>query len=161
MDIQEIPLTRIDGTVTSLSEYAGRAILIVNVASKCGNTPQYAGLQRLYETYANRGFTILGFPCNQFLAQEPGSASQIQDFCTLNYGVTFPLMSKIKVNGRHRHPLYDTLTEVPDANGKAGKVEWNFEKFLLAPNGTITRFRPGVQPEDPAVITAIESALPA
>lgn len=160
MKLTEVPLTTLDGTRTSLAEYGGRAILVVNVASKCGMTPQYAQLEELQQRYADRGFTVLGVPCNQFLGQEPGSAEDIQTFCAMNYGVTFPMLEKTKVNGRHSHPLYRILRDVPDGAGRAGRVRWNFEKFLLAPGGTITRFRSAVEPTDPAVIAAIEAALP-
>ena len=146
---------------TSLGEYGGRAVLVVNVASKCGLTPQYTGLEKLQETYGDRGFTVLGFPCNQFLGQEPGTAEEIQEFCSTTYGVTFPLFEKIEVNGEDRHPLYAELTEVEDADGAAGDIQWNFEKFLVAPDGSITRFRPGVEPEAPELVEAIEANLPA
>jgi glutathione peroxidase len=137
------------------------ATLVVNVASKCGMTPQYAGLERLQERYADRGFTVLGVPCNQFAGQEPGTAEEIAEFCSATYGVTFPLTEKIEVNGEHRHPLYDQLTEAADAEGYTGDIRWNFEKFLVAPDGAVTRFGPRVEPEDPAVVSAIEAALPA
>ncbi|MBX3094151.1 MAG: glutathione peroxidase [Cryobacterium sp.] len=157
--LSEIPLTTLDGTATTWRESAGKATLVVNVASKCGNTPQYEGLQKLYEKYHEQGLEILGFPCNQFGLQEPGRATTIQEFCTLNYGVTFPLMKKTNVNGKNRHPLYAKLTETPDSEGEAGNVQWNFEKFLIAPDGTVTRFRPKTQPDSDEVITAIEAAL--
>ena len=161
MDLKDIALTTIDGTPATFGDYADQAVMVVNVASKCGNTPQYAGLEKLYEKYAERGFTVLGFPCNQFLFQEPGSAEDIKEFCSMTYGVTFPLFDKIHVNGKHQHPLYERLTEVEDANGRAGKVEWNFEKFLISPDGQVQRFRPGVQPDAPEIVEAIERALPA
>ena len=133
----------------------------MNVASKCGLTPQYEGLQKLQDTYGERGFTVLGFPCNQFLGQEPGSADEIAEFCSMNYGVSFPLFEKIEVNGDERHPLYDELTQVADAEGEAGDIQWNFEKFLVAPGGTsIQRFRPGVEPEASELVAAIEADLP-
>ncbi len=158
--IYEIELPRLDGKPESLADYAGKVVLAVNVASKCGNTPQYAGLQSLYEKYSDQGFTVLGFPCNQFFGQEPGSAEQIQEFCTLNYGVTFPLFSKLDVKGDRQHPLYSILTETPDDAGKAGNVTWNFEKFLVGRDGRVVRrFRPKVQPNDPKVVEAIEAAL--
>ena len=134
--------------------------LLVNVASKCGLTPQYEGLERLQETYGDRGFTVLGFPCNQFLGQEPGTAEEIAEFCSVTYGVSFPLFEKIEVNGDGRHPLYAELTEVADAEGAAGDIQWNFEKFLVSPDGTIRRFRPGVEPEAPELVAAIEADLP-
>jgi glutathione peroxidase len=161
MDFANITVRTIDGAETTLDEYRGRAVMVVNVASKCGNTPQYAGLEKLYEQYAERGFTVLGFPCNQFMFQEPGSAEDIKEFCSTTYGVTFPMFDKVHVNGRHQHPLYRQLTEVSDAEGKAGKVEWNFEKFLIAPDGEVQRFRPGVQPDAPELVEAIERVLPA
>jgi glutathione peroxidase len=161
MGIRDISLTTIDGDTTSLAEYADTTVLIVNVASRCGNTPQYEKLEQLQREYGDRGFTVLGFPCNQFLGQEPGTNEQIKEFCSTTYGVTFPLMDKIRVNGPHRHPLYAELTQVVADDGKAGKVAWNFEKFVLAPDGSVSRFRPSTQPDDPAVIAAIESALDA
>ena len=131
------------------------------MASKCGLTPQYEGLERLQERYEGRGFSVLGFPCNQFLGQEPGSAEEIAEFCSTTYGVTFPLFEKIDVNGEQRHPIYAELTEVPDDDGQAGDVTWNFEKFLVSPAGeVVARFRPQVEPEDPALVGAIEAQLP-
>lgn len=159
MSIREIPLTTIDGGATSLADHADEVVLVVNVASRCGLTPQYAQLEELQRRYADRGFTVLGFPSNQFL-QERGSAEDIKEFCSTTYGVTFPLMEKTRVNGRHRHPLYAELTKVADADGKAGRVTWNFEKFLIAPSGRVSRFRPGTLPDDPAVIAALEAELP-
>lgn len=161
MNLASIPLTTIDGTETTFGDYADKVVLVVNVASKCGFTPQYAGLEKLYETYGDRGFTVLGFPCNQFLFQEPGSADDIKEFCSLNYGVTFPMFDKVQVNGRHQHPLYKELTTTPDSEGAAGKVQWNFEKFLITPDGTVERFRSRVTPDAPEIVDAIERALPA
>lgn len=161
MSIRDIPLTTIDGTSTSLGELGDKAVMVVNVASRCGNTPQYEKLEELQKQYEDRGFTVVGFPCNQFMGQEPGTAEEIKEFCSTTYGVTFPLMEKTRVNGWHKHPLYAQLTQVPDAEGRAGRVKWNFEKFLIAPDGTVSRFRPSTQPDDPAVIEAIEKALPA
>jgi glutathione peroxidase len=133
----------------------------VNVASQCGLTPQYTGLQELHEQYGERGFEVLGFPCNQFGAQEPGTAGEIGQFCESNYGITFPLFEKIEVNGDGRHPLYEELTAVPDGDGEAGDIQWNFEKFLVSAGGkTVRRFRPIVTPEDPALVGAIEDSLP-
>jgi glutathione peroxidase len=144
-----------------MSALSGDAILVVNVASKCGFTPQYAGLEQLHEKYRERGFSVLGVPCNQFGEQEPGSASEIAEFCRATYGVSFPMLAKTDVNGSGRHPLYSFLTEYPDSDGIAGDVEWNFEKFLLNPQGSIVgRFRPAVAPEDPALVAAIEAQLP-
>ncbi|MFD5437401.1 glutathione peroxidase [Kitasatospora sp. NPDC091257] len=162
MSLYDIPLRTLDGAATSLADHKGKALLIVNVASRCGLTPQYEGLERLQKRYAGRGFTVLGFPCNQFAGQEPGSAEEIRTFCSTTYGVTFPLFEKIDVNGEDRHPLYAKLTEVADADGQAGDVSWNFEKFLISPDGTVVaRLRPPVDPEAPELITAIEAALPA
>jgi len=158
--VYDVPLETLDGKPTTLGAYKGEAMLLVNVASRCGLTPQYAGLQKLQEAYGSRGFTVVGFPCNQFKGQEPGSADEIRAFCDANYGVTFPLMNKIEVNGPDRHPLYQELTAVADAKGEAGDVQWNFEKFLVAPDGTIHRFRPQTTPEDPILVAAIEAALP-
>jgi glutathione peroxidase len=155
----DAPIKTLDGRDTSLAEYKGKVILAVNVASKCGLTPQYTGLEQLHETYADRGFTVLGFPCNQFGAQEPGTSEEIQTFCSTNYGVTFPLLEKIEVNGEGRHPIYDALTQTPDAEGEAGDIQWNFEKFLIDREGNVTRFRPMVTPEDPALVETIEKAL--
>lgn len=162
MSLYDIPLRTLAGAPTSLAEYKGKALLIVNVASKCGLTPQYEGLERLQQRYAGRGFTVLGFPCNQFAGQEPGSAEEIRTFCSTTYGVTFPLFEKIDVNGEDRHPLYARLTEVADDEGQAGDISWNFEKFLVSPDGTVAaRLRPGVDPEAPEMITALEAVLPA
>ncbi|MGW4930592.1 glutathione peroxidase [Agromyces sp. NPDC004153] len=159
MDLRDIPLTTIDGETTTLAEYDDRVVLVVNVASRCGLTPQYEKLEALQREYGDRGFTVLGFPCNQFAGQEPGSSEDIKSFCSMTYGVTFPLMAKVKVNGRKRHPLYVELTKVPDAAGKAGRVTWNFEKFVLLPDGEVARFRPNVQPDDPAVLAVIERGV--
>jgi len=162
MDIFGIPISDLEGSPSSLAPYRGKAILAVNVASRCGLTPQYEGLERLQKRYGDRGFTVLGFPCNQFMGQEPGTAEEIKEFCSTTYGVTFPLYEKIEVNGENRHPIYRELTNVPDGDGAAGDIQWNFEKFLISPDGkTVQRFRPGVEPEDSAVVEAIEGALPA
>jgi glutathione peroxidase len=156
------PINRLDGTPADLTEYKDKALLIVNVASRCGLTPQYAGLQQLQSQYSDRGFTVLGFPCNQFLGQEPGSAEEIATFCATSYGVDFPLMEKIEVNGDDRHPIYDELTKVSDAEGHSGDIRWNFEKFVVAPGGDkVVRFSPMVTPEDAELVNAIEDALPA
>jgi glutathione peroxidase len=161
-DIFDIPIHTLDGDEGSLAPYRGSALLLVNVASKCGLTPQYTGLEELHERYAGRGFSVLGFPCNQFGAQEPGSPDEIKEFCSTTYGVTFPMFEKIDVNGEERHPIYDVLAAVPDADGEAGDIVWNFEKFLVAPDGEVVgRFRPGVTPEDEALVAAVESVLPA
>jgi len=161
MTLYDTPIGTLDGDPSSLEPFEGKALLLVNVASKCGLTPQYEGLERLQRTYADRGFSVVGFPCNQFMGQEPGSAEEIKEFCSTTYGVSFPLMEKIEVNGENRHPLYEQLTEVPDAEGTAGDITWNFEKFLVSPTGeVVARFRPQVDPEDPVVIESIEAALP-
>ncbi len=161
MALYDIPIHTLSGEDSSLSPYEGKALLLVNVASKCGLTPQYAGLEKLQETYAERGFSVLGFPCNQFRGQEPGTPEEIAEFCSATYGVTFPLFEKIDVNGEDRHLLYQQLTKVPDAEGNAGDISWNFEKFLVSPSGEIVgRFRPQVEPEDPALVGAIEAELP-
>jgi glutathione peroxidase len=160
-DIYDIPVNTLQGAPTSLGDYKGKALLVVNVASQCGLTPQYTGLQKLQDTYGDRGFSVLGFPCNQFLEQEPGSADEIAQFCTVNYGVTFPLFEKIEVNGPGRHAIYDELTATPDGEGAAGDIQWNFEKFLISPEGKVVgRFRPGVEPEDAGLVKAVEEALP-
>ena len=161
MSIYDIPLHSLSGEPTTLAEQKGKALLIVNVASKCGLTPQYTGLEQLQTRFADRGFSVLGFPCNQFGAQEPGSPEEISTFCSTTYGVTFPLYEKIEVNGDERHPLYTELTAVADAEGKAGDIQWNFEKFLISPEGNIVRrFRPLIEPEAGEVVEAIEAALP-
>jgi glutathione peroxidase len=160
MSIYDHKLQALDGTPLDLHDYEDKALLIVNVASKCGLTPQYAGLEKIHEQYAGQGFSVLGVPCNQFLGQEPGTSEEIATFCSTTYGVTFPLAEKVEVNGEHRHPLYAELTAVADADGKDGDISWNFEKFLVAPGGAVTRFRPQVEPEDPALVGAIEAVLP-
>ncbi|HEU4362675.1 MAG TPA: glutathione peroxidase [Mycobacterium sp.] len=159
--LTDIPLTTLDGRPTSLADYADRALLVVNVASKCGLTSQYSALEQLARDYGGRGLTVIGVPCNQFMGQEPGTADEIQTFCSTTYGVTFPLLAKTDVNGPEQHPLYAELTRTPDADGAAGDVQWNFEKFLIAPDGTVVnRFRPTTVPDAPEVITAIEAVLP-
>ncbi|MFI5804858.1 glutathione peroxidase [Streptomyces sp. NPDC051561] len=161
MSLYDIPLRTLDGDPTSLAAHKGKAVLIVNVASKCGLTPQYTGLEQLQKTYADRGFTVLGVPCNQFAGQEPGSAEEIAEFCSASYGVSFPLLEKSEVNGDHRHPLYAELTQFADAEGEAGDVQWNFEKFLTDPQGeVVARFRPRTEPTDTVVVAAIEANLP-
>jgi glutathione peroxidase len=159
MDIREIPLTAADGSTTSLAAYADKVVLVVNVASRCGLTPQYETLEQLQRTYGDQGFTVLGFPCNQFALGETGSSEKIAEFCSTTYGVTFPLMEKTKVNGGSAHPLYAELTQTADDAGKAGKVKWNFEKFVITPGGTVRRFRPTTLPDSPEVIAAIEAGL--
>jgi glutathione peroxidase len=161
MSLTDISLTTLDGSATSLAEFADGAVLLVNVASKCGLTPQYTALEQLAKDYGGRGLTVVGVPCNQFMGQEPGTAEEIQSFCSATYGVTFPLLAKTDVNGADRHPLYAELTKTPDADGEAGDVQWNFEKFLLAPGGeVVNRFRPRTVPDAPEVIRAIEAVLP-
>jgi glutathione peroxidase len=155
------PIHTLDGKPSSLAAHKGKALLLVNVASKCGLTPQYTGLEELHEKYAARGFAVLGFPCNQFGEQEPGSPEEIATFCSTTYGVTFPMFEKIDVNGTGRHPIYGELTQVADDKGEAGDVTWNFEKFLVSADGSkIQRFRPTTQPSDPGLVAAIEAALP-
>jgi len=161
MSIHDISISSLKGDPGSLADHKGKAVLVVNVASKCGLTPQYEGLERIHEQYADRGFTVLGVPCNQFGAQEPGSPEEIETFCSTTYGVTFPMTEKIEVNGEGRHPLYQELTSHEDAEGKAGDIQWNFEKFLISPDGEIVaRFRPLVEPEAEELTSAIESTLP-
>ncbi|MFC9388105.1 glutathione peroxidase [Streptomyces venezuelae] len=159
MSLYDIPLKTLTGEPTSLADYRDRAVLIVNVASKCGLTPQYAGLEKLQQEYGERGFTVLGVPCNQFAGQEPGSADEIQTFCSTTYGVSFPLLEKTDVNGEARHPLYTELVRIADAEGEAGDVQWNFEKFLIGRDGRVTRFRPRTEPDAPEIVSAIEAQL--
>ena len=161
MSLYDIPLKTLHGEPATLAEHKGKALLLVNVASKCGLTPQYTGLEQLHEAYADRGFSVLGFPCNQFGGQEPGGAEEIETFCSMTYGVTFPLYEKVEVNGDDRHPLFDELTATADAEGKAGDISWNFEKFLVSPEGeVVARFNPTVTPSAPEVVSAIEANLP-
>jgi glutathione peroxidase len=160
-EIFEAPIETLGGEPGSLEPYKGKALLLVNVASRCGLTPQYTGLEKLQEEYGERGFSVLGFPCNQFLGQEPGTAEEIAEFCSTTYGVTFPMFEKIEVNGPDRHAIYEELTKTPDSKGEAGDITWNFEKFLVSPAGeVVARFRPQVEPEDPELISALEEVLP-
>jgi glutathione peroxidase len=161
MDILEAPIGRLDGTPATLGELAGgKAALLVNVASKCGLTPQYTALEQVHEQYAERGFTVVGIPCNQFGGQEPGNSEEIAEFCSATYGVTFPMTAKVDVNGTDRHPVYHELTPVADEGGRSGDVQWNFEKFLLDGGGSVVaRFSPTVVPDDPQVTARIESLL--
>ncbi|MEU7884118.1 glutathione peroxidase [Microbispora bryophytorum] len=161
MSVLDIPVTTIDGEGTTLGDLlGGGAALVVNVASRCGLTPQYEGLVALQRAYADRGFTVVGVPCNQFMGQEPGSAEEIKEFCSTTYGVDFPLLDKTEVNGPGRHPLYAALTEIPDTEGEAGDIQWNFEKFLVAADGqVVARFRPRVVPEAPEIAEAIEKVI--
>jgi len=161
MSIYDHTLNRLDGSPLDLHDYEDKALLIVNVASKCGLTPQYEGLERIHEQYKDRGFSVLGFPCNQFMGQEPGSAEEIATFCSTTYGVTFPLFEKIEVNGDNQDPLYAELEKTADAEGHSGDVRWNFEKFLVSPQGEVVgRFAPQVEPEAPELVSAIEGQLP-
>ncbi|CAM4492175.1 glutathione peroxidase [Nocardia ninae] len=161
MSLRDVPLQTLSGESTTLSELVGdKVVLLVNVASKCGLTPQYSGLVELQKSYGPRGFSVVGVPCNQFMGQEPGSAEEIQQFCSTTYGVDFPLLDKADVNGENQHPLYRTLVETPDADGAAGDVQWNFEKFLIDRDGKVAgRFRPTVGPDASALVASIESLL--
>jgi glutathione peroxidase len=159
MSLDNIPLITIDGTTTTLAEYGDRVKLIVNVASRCGLAPQYEKLEALQKTYGERGFTVLGFPSNQFL-QELGETDAIKDYCSTTWGVTFPMFEKVRLNGRSQHPLYAELTKAPDAAGKAGRITWNFEKFLVTPRGQVHRFRPKTEPDAPEIVDLIEASLP-
>ena len=161
-NLTELPINELDGTPSSLGAHAaGKATLVVNVASKCGLTPQYEGLERLHEQYADRGFTVVGVPCNQFMGQEPGTPEEIATFCSTTYGVTFPLYEKVDVNGDDRHPIYGELTQTADGEGVDGDIRWNFEKFLVSPDGeVVARFAPTTDPEAPEIIEAIEGVLP-
>ena len=157
--IKDIPLTTIDGEPTTLADYSGKVLMVVNVASRCGLSPQYAQLEELQKTYGERGFTVLGFPSNQFL-QELGTEDAIKEYCSTTWGVTFPMFEKVRLNGKKAHPLYQELTQTPDEAGKAGKVKWNFEKFVITPTGDVHRFRPDVVPTDPKIVSVIEESLP-
>jgi glutathione peroxidase len=161
MSIYDQKINTLEGEPADLSQYKGKALLMVNAASKCGLTPQYEGLEKLHEQYGSRGFEVLGFPCNQFMGQEPGTAEEIREFCDTNYNVQFPLFEKIDVNGDQQHPIFAELEQTADSDGEAGDVKWNFEKFLLSPSGEVVRrFRPQVTPEDPELVSAIEAQLP-
>jgi glutathione peroxidase len=159
MTLYDILVHTLSGEPSSLATFKGTTMLIVNVASKCGFTPQYEGLENLEKAYENRGFSVIGFPCNQFKGQEPGTAEEIQAFCSTTYGVTFPLFEKIDVNGEDQHPIYAELTATADAEGYRGDIRWNFEKFLVSPDGSVQRFAPKVTPDDPTLVAAIESTL--
>ncbi len=159
MTLYDIPVHTLSGDASSLEAFQGKPVLVVNVASNCGLTPQYEGLEALQQTYGDRGFSVVGFPCNQFMGQEPGTAEEIQTFCSTTYGVTFPLFEKIDVNGENQHPLYAELNAFADAEGYSGEIRWNFEKFLIAPDGSVQRFAPTLNPEDPILTAAIEAAL--
>ena len=159
MSILNAKIARLDGTPATLGDITqGRTTLLVNVASRCGLTPQYTGLEELQRAYADRGFTVVGVPCNQFAGQEPGSADEIAEFCSATYGVSFPLTEKVDVNGDERHPVFADLVHAPNEKGQAGDVTWNFEKFLVAADGTvIARFSPGVEPDDPRLVDAVRT----
>ncbi len=157
--VRSIPFADAEGAEKTLDDLGADVLLVVNVASKCGLTPQYEQLEELQRQYADRGFSVVGFPCNQFFGQEPGSLDQILEFCSTTYGVTFPINDKVKVNGRNAAELYKALKQTSDDAGKAGRVEWNFEKFLVRPDGSVLRFRPKQKPDDPEIVGAIEAAL--
>ena len=160
MSIYDIDIAGLDGGAKVLDKVKGKVSLVVNVASKCGLTPQYEAMQAIHERYASEGFSVVGVPCNQFLGQEPGTAAEIAEFCSTNYGVSFPLTEKIEVNGDGRHALYEELTKVADSEGESGDIRWNFEKFVVDRDGRIVaRFHPKVAPDAPEVVAAIESAL--
>jgi glutathione peroxidase len=160
-DIYDVKLADLRGNAMELGRFRDKALLVVNVASKCGLTPQYQELEALQKRYADRGFSVLGVPCNQFGGQEPGTADEIAEFCSTTYGVSFPMTEKVEVNGERRHPLYTALVDEPDAEGYTGDIRWNFEKFLIGPDGTVkARFQPGATPESAEVTSAIEANLP-
>jgi glutathione peroxidase len=159
MTIYDIPLNTLAGEASSLGSLQRRSLLVVNVASQCGLTPQFEGLEALQRHYEAQGFSVVGFPCNQFLGQEPGTAEEIQTFCSTTYGVTFPLFEKIEVNGEGRHPLFAELSESVDAEGHTGDIRWNFEKFLVSGDGSVQRFAPTIEPSDPILTAAIEATL--
>jgi glutathione peroxidase len=159
MTFYDIPVHTLSDEASSLARFEGKTVLIVNVASKCGLTPQYEGLEALQKRYEGRNFSVVGFPSNQFGAQEPGTAEEIQTFCSTTYGVSFPLYEKIDVNGENQHPIYAELTQTADGEGYSGDIRWNFEKFLVSPDGSVQRFAPQVEPEDPALTAAIEASL--
>jgi glutathione peroxidase len=160
MTIYDIPANTLSGEASSLAPFEGKTVLVVNVASKCGLTPQYEGLEKLQKQYEGHGFSVVGFPSNQFAGQEPGTSEEIQTFCSTTYGVTFPLFEKIDVNGDEQHPIYAELNKTADAEGYSGDIRWNFEKFLIGPDGSVQRFAPQTTPEDPVLVSAIEATLP-
>jgi len=158
--VYDVEIADLEGKPLELDRFRGTAALVVNVASRCGLTPQYAVLEELHERFAGRGFSVLGVPCNQFGGQEPGTADEIAEFCSATYGVTFPMTEKVEVNGADRHPLYQALVTEPDTEGYTGDIRWNFEKFLIGPDGTVrARFAPQTRPDAPEVVAAIEAAL--
>ncbi|TDN92844.1 glutathione peroxidase [Microbacterium sp. BK668] len=161
VSLRDIPFQTADGESKTLADYGDSVLMVVNVASRCGLTPQYEQLEQLQRAYADRGFTVLGFPCNQFAGQEPGSMDEILEYCSVTWGVTFPVFDKVKVNGGKAAPLFKALKKARDAEGKHGPVLWNFEKFVLTPGGEMHRFRPNVKPDDPAIVEVIEKNLPA
>ncbi|WP_438352880.1 glutathione peroxidase [Microbacterium sp. CJ88] len=158
--IRDIPFTTADGGQATLGDYDGQLVMVVNVASKCGLAPQYEQLEELQRTYGERGFTVLGFPCNQFMGQEPGSMEEILEYCSVTWGISFPIADKVKVNGPGAAELYKALKKAKDEEGKKGPILWNFEKFLLTPDGAVHRFRPTTKPDDPAIVSVIEANLP-
>jgi glutathione peroxidase len=160
MSFYDVEIADLQGKPLDLGQFRGRPVLVVNVASRCGLTPQYSELEALHEQYSGRGFTVLGVPCNQFGGQEPGTSEEIAEFCSTSYGVTFPMTEKVEVNGEGRHPLYQMLTPVADDEGHTGDIRWNFEKFLVAADGTVAaRFAPGTQPKADEVVRAVEANL--
>ncbi|MGU3356251.1 MULTISPECIES: glutathione peroxidase [Microbacterium] len=159
-DIRSIPFSAADGTATTLDELGDGVLLVVNVASKCGLTPQYEQLEQLQRTYGERGLQVIGFPCNQFMGQEPGSMEEILDYCAMTWGVSFPIMDKIRVNGSHAAPLYKALKKIRNEEGARGPVMWNFEKFVITPSGEVHRFRPQTKPDAPEIVAVIEANLP-
>lgn len=161
VSLRDIPFQTAEGETKTLADYGDKVLLVVNVASKCGLTPQYEQLEELQRAYADRGFTVLGFPCNQFAGQEPGSMDEILEYCSVTWGISFPVLDKVKVNGGKAAPLFKALKRTKDAEGKRGPVLWNFEKFVLTPDGAMHRFRPNIKPDDPAIVRVIEENLPA
>jgi glutathione peroxidase len=159
-DIRSIPFSSADGTPTTLDDLGDGVLLVVNVASKCGLTPQYEQLEQLQRTYGERGLQVIGFPCNQFMGQEPGSMDEILDYCAMTWGVSFPIMDKIRVNGSHAAPLYKALKKIRNEEGARGPVMWNFEKFVITPGGEVHRFRPQTKPDAPEIVAVIEANLP-
>ncbi|MDD7930130.1 glutathione peroxidase [Microbacterium sp. NM3R9] len=159
-DIRSIPFSAADGAATTLGDLGDGVLLVVNVASKCGLTPQYEQLEQLQRTYGERGLQVVGFPCNQFMGQEPGSMDEILDYCAMTWGVSFPIMDKVRVNGSHAAPLYKALKKIRNAEGAKGPVMWNFEKFVVTPAGEVHRFRPQTKPDAPEIVALIEANLP-
>jgi len=160
VDIRDITFRTPDGGERSLGDFGDGPVLVVNVASKCGLTPQYEQLEQLQRTYGPQGLQVIGFPCNQFMGQEPGSMEEILEFCSTTYGVSFPVMDKVRVNGSHAAALFKALKKAKNAEGVKGPVAWNFEKFLVTPAGDVHRFRPQTTPDAPEIIATIEASLP-